>query len=86
MKYIPSSLKKLHFLSSFSVANNDLQGSIPTGGQFDISQRKVLEGNPHLCGPVLQRPYSDPPNAHVQIQSSEHTENSEITVTFWLIF
>ncbi|XP_042018094.1 receptor-like protein 2 [Salvia splendens] len=52
---IPEALTKLHFLSAFSVADNDLEGEIPKGGQFETFGFAAFEGNPKLCGEVVNR-------------------------------
>ncbi|KAG2268567.1 hypothetical protein Bca52824_063122 [Brassica carinata] len=71
---IPSSLRLLHFMSYFNVANNSLEGQIPTGGQFDTFPKSCFEGNPLLCGGVLQTSCTAPTRPHA-------TEDDELKKT-----
>ncbi|KAL3499430.1 hypothetical protein ACH5RR_038523 [Cinchona calisaya] len=81
---IPSSLRNLHFLSAFRVANNNLQGSIPTGGQFYTFPPASFEGNPGLCGLVLQRSCSD--DHHLTTAPSPKRRINIENIGFWLAF
>ncbi|KAL8055982.1 hypothetical protein ABFX02_04G090200 [Erythranthe guttata] len=79
---IPSSLQNLNFLSFFSVAYNNLRGMIPTGGQFDTFPSTSFEGNPLLCGRVLQRTCSIPPPASTMERGGLLTKKTIIALSF----
>uniref|UniRef100_A0A7N0TYP5 non-specific serine/threonine protein kinase n=1 Tax=Kalanchoe fedtschenkoi TaxID=63787 RepID=A0A7N0TYP5_KALFE len=52
---IPQSLNSLTFLSFFNVSDNDLEGQIPSGVQLDTFPSTSFQGNPKLCGKILNR-------------------------------
>lgn len=74
---IPRSLTELSFLSSFSVANNDLQGEIPRAGQFDTFPASSFQGNPKLCGYILERSCSKQDDQVATTKEEEDDDDEE---------
>jgi len=79
---IPSALSNLHRLSQFNVSNNDLEGPIPTMGQFSTFSSSSFDGNPKLCGPVLELHCSSP---KAMFTMEEHTDDN-IKSIFVVVF
>ncbi|XP_022843878.1 tyrosine-sulfated glycopeptide receptor 1-like [Olea europaea var. sylvestris] len=77
---IPASLKNLHFLSFFNVADNNLEGPIPVGGQFDTFSNSSFEGNPLLCGKILQRSCSSQSETTHQLAQRKGTKRKIIVL------
>ncbi|CAN6243097.1 unnamed protein product [Urochloa humidicola] len=71
---IPLALKKLSFLAEFNVSNNDLEGFIPTGGQFDTFSISSFEGNPKLHASMVNQLYGSAEAYTVPILSREQTD------------
>ncbi|OAY69016.1 Phytosulfokine receptor 1 [Ananas comosus] len=78
---IPPSLTRLHFLSSFNVAYNNLSVQIPTEGQFDtLNNPSIYMDNYYLCGPPTKNNCSkEEPNPY-----PKRDDNNETHETIWL--
>ncbi|KAK8548452.1 hypothetical protein V6N12_061366 [Hibiscus sabdariffa] len=75
---IPNQLVELHFLEIFSVAYNNLSGSIPERDQFTTFDETSYEGNPFLCGPMLDKSCSktdSPPTTSFTSNDEEEEDN-----------
>ncbi|OAY66104.1 Phytosulfokine receptor 1 [Ananas comosus] len=75
---IPPSLSRLHFLSNFSVAYNNLSGQIPTGGQFDtLNDPSIYMDNYYLCGPpTVNNCSKEEPNPYTDGEGNNETKTT----------
>jgi Leucine-rich repeat (LRR) protein len=80
---IPSSLNNLHFLSELNVSFNYLEGPVPTTGQLSTFTNSSFDGNPKLCGPILNRPCE---SAEVDTVSIVYDKLSGSKVIFTIAF
>ena len=80
---IPSALSNLNRLSQFNVSNNDMEGPIPTMGQFSTFSSSSFDGNPKLCGPVLELHCSSP---KAMFTMEEHTDDNIKKSIFVVVF
>ncbi|KAL6629135.1 hypothetical protein ACP70R_028900 [Stipagrostis hirtigluma subsp. patula] len=71
---IPVALNNLHFLSSFNISNNDLEGPIPNGGQLSTFPNSSFEGNPKLCGVMVNQSCASAEAPPVSTLSTGQTE------------
>jgi len=84
---IPSSLNNLHFLSEFNVSFNDLEGPVPTTGQLSTFTNSSFDGNPMLCGPILNHHCNSAEADPVSIVYDKQCGSKVIfTITFGVFF
>ena len=84
---IPSALERLHFLSKFNISRNDLEGPVPTGGQFSTFPDSSFFGNPKLCSATLMHHCNSTDAAPVSIVSTEEYTNKVIfAMAFGMFF
>jgi hypothetical protein len=84
---IPSSLERLHFLSRFNISSNDLEGPVPTGGQFSTFPVSSFFGNPKLCSPTLMHHCNSAKATPVStISTGEYIDKVIIAVAFGMFF
>ncbi|KAK1288700.1 hypothetical protein QJS10_CPB19g01279 [Acorus calamus] len=74
---IPSQLVKLHSLSIFRVAYNNLSGIIPYKDQFLTFNKSSFEGNPGLCGVLIGKNCSSMHGTSQAYHNGDHKDTSK---------
>ncbi|KAL6888490.1 hypothetical protein ACP4OV_009516 [Aristida adscensionis] len=83
---IPAALDDLHFLSEFNISFNDLEGPVPTTGQLSTFTNSSFNGNPKLCGPMLNHHCNSAEAPLMSIVDSELFGSEVIFVAAFVVF
>ncbi|KAL6902134.1 hypothetical protein ACP4OV_005010 [Aristida adscensionis] len=83
---LPAALDGLHFLSELNVSNNDLEGPIPVGGQFGTFSKSSFDGNPKLCGSIINHNCCSAGASPASIDWAKEAIDNTVFVTAFCVF